>query len=301
MVTDKVPLVLAAGPAQPAPILDILKTAKIPLMIEQGGSQSEFFAEFGFVAGNPLGFLATPLRVKSSGRSIKKIAMIRVDVPAAASIPTLAKPIYAKAGIDFSEIKVPLATPDVTPQVQAAMSGGADTLFIIGDDSLCVTTLKAAKSLGFKGTVFGNKNCLKVDSAKSIQGFQGFYLSGAVATGATDPEVKLFHAVMAHYAPNIKKPDDGTVPENYAVIVLAVRALTNVAPGSEITAASTYASLLSMKPQTVPLLANSTFQCDRKRSALLPAVCSNASVVETIDGNGVVTKTDAFDATPFLP
>ena len=300
MLAAKVQVVLSPGPANPDPIVKAFLPAKLPYVVDGAGSASLLLGKYTFVSGNPLGFLATAVRLaKDTGG--KKIALLQVDVPAADSLESLATPIYKKAGLGFAVTKVPLATPDVTPQVQAAISSGADTFFVIGDDSICLNALKALKTLGFKGAVQANKNCLKLASAKSLRGFKGFYLAGAEATGAQDTEVQLYHAVVARYAPSIDKPDDGTASATFAVIAMFARAMKEFPQGAAFTSAKVYDTLVAMPPQPKPLLAGQTFQCNRKKSALLVSVCSNATVLETIDGNGQVTKSLALDATPYLP
>jgi len=122
---------------------------------------------------------------------------------------------------------------------------------------------------------------------------------GASATSDLDAEVRLYHAVLAEYAAGVKEPDSDVVPGSYGVVLAFVRAMKDVGSG-DITNETTAATLLAMHPQTLPLLAGQTFQCDRKKSELLPSVCSNATVIEPIASDGTVKKVIAFDATPYL-
>jgi branched-chain amino acid transport system substrate-binding protein len=298
MLAAKVPVVLEAEPAQPAPILQLLAPAKVPFMTWAGADATLLTSPDAFVMGNPLTLLAAPVKVGQTNGT-KKIAMVYVNVPAAAQLPILAKPMYKKFGIDLLTSAVPLGAPDVTPQIQAEISSGADEFLVIGDDSLCINSLKALKTLGFKGTVFSNDNCLKTSVAKALPGgFDGLIHPSVAATTDADPEVKLYHAVAAKYAPGVPA-DDGTAPQQYTVIIGFVRAMKDLKPG-DTTAAGITTALLTMSPQPMPLLGGQTFQCDRKKSPLTPAVCSNGSALEFLDAHGNVTKLEAFDATPYM-
>jgi branched-chain amino acid transport system substrate-binding protein len=207
--------------------------------------------------------------------------------------------MYKKAGVDLMTTAVPLGTPDLTPQIQAAISSGADEFFIIGDDLLCVNSLKALKTLGFTGKVAINTNCWQSSVAASLGGYNGALLVGAAATTNADAQVKLFHAIAAHYAPSIANPDGGTVNTHYAVVLAFARAMAGISP-TQFTSSGIAQQLKTMPAQPLPLLAGQTFQCNRKKSALLQAVCSNATVIETLAPDGTVTKSLSFDATPYL-
>jgi hypothetical protein len=65
-------------------------------------------------------------------------------------------------------------------------------------------------------------------------------------------------------------------------------------------AAEIAAAFAAAPPQAVPLLPGQTFQCNRKRSTLTPAVCSNGASILTLDTSGKTTKSETFDATPYL-
>jgi hypothetical protein len=187
----------------------------------------------------------------------------------------------------------------VTPQIQAAISSGAQAFFLIGDNGLCVSALRAIKTLAFTGPVVSNMNCLKTTAGKTVGGFDGLVVVGANATSDLDSEVRLFHQVAAAYAPSIKDPDNGTVSGHFSAVLGFARAMKALQP-SQFTSAGVANALLTMQPATLPLLAGQTFQCDRKKSALLASACTNAVVLETTNASGAVVKESPFDASSFL-
>lgn len=299
MLAAKVPVVLEPEPAQPVPIVNLLTPAKVPFMVWAGADTSVLTSADVSTVGNPLTLLAAPVKLaKDDGK--KKIAMVYTDVPAAAELPLLAKPLYKKEGIGLLTTAVPLGAADVTPQIQAALSSGADEFLVIGDDTLCVNSLSALKTLGYQGKVVSNDNCLKSSAAKTLSGgFNGLVIAGTQATSNTNAEVALFHTVAATYAPQIQNPDSGTVPAHYASVLAFARAMKGLT-ADQLTSGGIADQLLTMSPQTMPLLAGATFQCDRKKSTLTPSVCSNGAVIETLDAEGDVTKSVTFDAGPYL-
>jgi len=109
--------------------------------------------------------------------------------------------MFKKAGLQLLTTAVPLGTPDVTPQIQAALSNGAQQFLVIGDTSLCVNTLKALKTLGFDGKVMSNTDCLTDASAKAIPGgFDGLLVLTTRVSDPSAPDVALLNAVAATYA-----------------------------------------------------------------------------------------------------
>jgi len=69
---------------------------------------------------------------------------------------------------------------------------------------------------------------------------------------------------------------------------------------ADVTAAGVTTALRTMPPEPVPLLPGQTFRCNRKISTITPASCSNGAAVITFDQSGKPTKSDVYDATPYL-
>jgi branched-chain amino acid transport system substrate-binding protein len=299
MLTAKVTAVLAGNPANPAPIIKLLEPAKIPLFVETAADASVLLSSDSNVLTNPLVILAAPIKVAQDAGE-KKVAMVYVDVPAAAQLKVVGEPMFKKAGLTLIATGVPLGTPDVTPQVQAAISSGAQQFVVVGDTSLCVTTLKALKTLGFQGKVLSNANCLTDASAKAIPGgFDGLIVPATRVYDNADPEYALLRAIAAQYAPGTPTNDEGQAALGYVSVMGFARAMKDLKP-SAATADGIGAAFLAMSPQTVPLLTGQTFRCNRKVSTLAAAACSNGVTILTVDKSGQTTHSETFDATSYL-
>jgi branched-chain amino acid transport system substrate-binding protein len=299
MLAAKVPVVLSGNPANSAPIIKLLEPAKVPFFIQTAAEASVLFSADASVMANPIIILAAPIKL-AKDNGVKKVAMVYVDLPAAAQLKTLGEPMFQKAGLRLLSTAVPLGTPDVTPQIQAALSSGAQQFLVVGDISLCVNTLKALKTLGFDGQVMSNFNCLADASAKAIPGgYDHLLVLGTQVSDPSVPDVATMNAVAATYAPGTPTDNRGQAVLGYVTTLGFARAMKNLKP-ADVTAAGISAALLSMSPQPIPLLPGQTFRCNRKISAITPASCSNGAAILTIDRSGKVTKADTFDATPYL-
>ena len=298
MLAAKVPIVLQAEPANPAAGLKIYEPAKIPYFTWAAADATLLESADASTIGNPLTILAAPIKLaKDDG--VSKVAMIYTDVPAAAALKGIATPLYKNEGVGLVPAAVPLGTPDLTPQVQAALSSGAKEFLVVGDNSLCLNTLKALKTLGFSGKVISNMNCLAGSGSSAVPGgFNGLVLSNTWTPDPHNADVALYRAVAATYAPNLQA-EVGIAEAGYAMIMGFARAMKALQP-SDATSAGMAAQLKMMAPATMPLLSGETFQCNRQVDTLLPAVCSNGSALVFLDAHGGVTRSETFDAGPYL-
>jgi branched-chain amino acid transport system substrate-binding protein len=298
MLADKVPVVLQSQPGQPATVVRLLTPAKVPYFTYLGADVSLMESAVASLIGNPLIILAAPMKV-AQDNGYKKVAMVYVDVPAAAELKTLGETLYTKNGLKLLPSAVPLGTPDVTPQVQAAISNGAQEFLVIGDNSLCVNTLKALKTLGFNGKVVINTNCLQGSGAQALSGgYEGAMLATIMSADPNDADVKLYHAVAATYTPSTAT-EGNTASAGFGEILGFVRAMTKLT-ANDATPAGITAALLNMPPEPMPLLPTQTFQCNRKAAPLTPGVCSNGAELVTLKANGEVQSSKSFNAGPYL-
>ena len=101
----------------------------------------------------------------------------------------------------------------MTPQIQAEISKGVNFIQVLGDPSFCTSALKAAKTLDFTGTIALIAQCIDSSSASGIPGgYKGDVLLTTSTTDPTNPDVKLYKAVMAkvrqgHFA--VRQRGDG--------------------------------------------------------------------------------------------
>jgi branched-chain amino acid transport system substrate-binding protein len=298
MIAAKVPVVLSAQPSEPAAVMKVLEPAKIPFFIWSGVDQSVFLSPDGYALGNPLILLAAPIKLAKQDGT-KKVAMVYIDLPAAGALTSIGGPLYTKAGLSLLATAVPPGTPDMTPQIQAALSRGAQKFLVVGDTGFCISALKALKTLAFTGQTVINSACFSPDVAKAVPGgVDGLKVATIDALDPKDREVALYEAVAAKYAPGTP-PHAGGNSGGYAVVLGFARAMTALS-ASNVTPSGIAAALKSMAPQPMPLLSGQTFTCDRKLAPLTPAVCSNGAALVTLGASGNVKQIEGFDAAPYL-
>jgi ABC-type branched-subunit amino acid transport system substrate-binding protein len=298
MVAAKVPIVLSAAPGEPGSAMTVLQAAGIPYFFQATIDTTVLTSPDAYVLTNTLGGLASPVKVAQDAGA-KKVAMLLIDVPAAVGpVKAVGKKFFDDAGISVDYIAVPPGTPDMTPQVQAAIGRGAEMFMILGDPAFCISALSALSTLGFTGTKLVIPQCLNPDVAKSVPGgLDGVKLSTTEALDASDKEVALYEAVLDHYAPGTP-PHVSATSGGYAIVLAFARAMTG--HQGEFTPESVKQSLESMKAQPQPLLSGQTFKCDRKLFALTPPVCSSGIAIVTLDADGKQKDSKAFDAAPII-
>jgi branched-chain amino acid transport system substrate-binding protein len=298
MVAANVPVVLAADPGEPGPEIQGLSAAKIPFFTYAVADQSVLLSPDAYVLTNVLGTLAVPIKVaKDSG--VTHVAMLLINVPAAVGpVETSAPPFFRANGLSVQFTAIAPGTPDMTPQVESAMSAGAQQFNVIGDATFCTSALTALKNLSFKGQTVINSQCFSNQLASSVPGgVDGVKIGSAESLDPKDPQVALYNAVMAQYAPGTPRQSSSNA-DGFAVVLGFARAMTGV-QGS-LTPASVQSALAAMSPQPMPLLAGQTFQCNRKAVSLTPAACSSSAVIITMDASGNSKSTVAFDANPYI-
>jgi branched-chain amino acid transport system substrate-binding protein len=297
MIAAKMPAVLSGAPSQPAAIVKLLEPAKIPYFVYAGIDQSVLLSADGYVLTNPLGSLAASIKVaKDSGA--KKVAMLLIDVPAAVGpVQAIATPLFKNAGLSVSYTPVAPGTPDMTPQIQAALSKGAQQFTIIGDPAFCISALSGLKTLGYTGKTVINSQCLSDNVAKNVSGgIDGVNVATNESLDPTDPQVALYEAVASKYAPSTPPHASGN-SGGFASVVGFARAMTGLT--GEVTAATVQTALTTMSPQPLPLLKGQTFKCDHK-TPLVPAVCSNGAVILTVNAAGKFKRAEIFDSAPYI-
>jgi branched-chain amino acid transport system substrate-binding protein len=300
MIAAKVPVVLSAAPSQPAAVVKGLEEAQIPYFTYAAIDQNQLLSPDAYVLTNPLGTLAAHIKVAKDNR-VKKVSMVLIDVPAAVGpIQGVATPMFGSAGISVSFTAIAPGTPDMTPQIQGALSKGAQQFSIVGDPAFCISALSALKTLGFKGKTIINSQCLSRQVAKSVPGgINGTLVSTNESLDPKDPEVALYEAVVAKYASKTP-PHEANNSGGYASVVGLVRALKGLSLTGDLTPDAVRTQLASMPPSPLPLLSKQTFKCDRTAVSLTPAVCSTAVVVLKLGASGKVTRANAFDPTPYV-
>jgi len=207
-------------------------------------------------------------------------------VPAAtAPAQQLDPPFYKNVGIAVDVIPIPPGTADMTPQIQAELDKNPDQFSMLGNVPFCVSAIKALKTLDFTKPIVVVPQCISAASAPSIPGgYAGIKLVTNSTISPTDPDVKLYLAVMAKYAPSTSPFGLGVTAGGFAAVMAFVRAMSGVS--GPLTPASVEAAYASMSPQPLPFGGGITFQCNGKQISITPAVCSTGALEATLDQSG---------------
>ncbi len=123
--------------------------AGIPYVVVSGGSTAELTSPgaYDLEGGFPAYLGAMALSAKQHG--IKKVAFVVENVPAAIQgAQELGGIVYKAAGVGLDIVAVNPGTADISPQLQSAVSSGANAVGVIGDVTLCSSFLKAYNTLG---------------------------------------------------------------------------------------------------------------------------------------------------------
>jgi branched-chain amino acid transport system substrate-binding protein len=298
MVAAGVPAVLEGAPGVPGPIVTTLEKAKIPYFTYATVEQSVLLSPDAYVLSNTLGGLASPIELAKQTKS-KHVAEIVIDVPAAIGpIKGLGEPLFKRAGIKVDYFAIPPGTADITPQIQAALSKGADLFSVTGDPALCESAFSALNTLGFKGPRLANPQCLSPGLAKSVPGgVKGVTVGTTESFDTSDREVALYNAILRKYSPKSVAHLSAN-SSVYAAFLGFARALAGY--HGAITKQTVPVALAAAAPAKMPLLAGQTFVCNRKVFKLTPAVCSTGMALAVLDSAGNPGKSVPFDSAPIL-
>ena len=298
MISDGVVAVLYGVSGQGGTIYSGLQSAHIPLFAFGSLDQNTLLSKTAFTLTNGLGALAAPAALLQESHGTHG-AVVTINVPAAVGpVKQIAPAFYKNAGATVDIVPVAPGVADMTPQMQAELNKAPDQVDIIGNDTFCISAIKALKTLGYSKPIVVIPTCI---SSAAVQAL-GSELDGTIeiTTGSTDPsehEVALYDAVMAAYAPNTS-PSGSVTSGGYAVVMSFARAMT--AATGDITAASVYGTVESMQPQPLPLGDGLTFQCNQKQISFAPGVCSTGYLATTLNSRGQPTSYHPLDLTSIV-
>lgn len=271
--------------------------AGIPFIQNGGISQEAFGSPLTHIMTNGLAALVGPAAVASE-EGLATAGIIVIDVPAASGPIGAAAPLfYGNVGVAVEIVAIAPGTPDMTPQVQAAISNGVEQFAIIGDEPFCTSAISAIQLLGFGGPVVIIRTCIGETSVAEVD-MEGLLLIGLTSDDPNDPEVALFAAVMAEYAPD--ELTDSIAQAGYGAVLGFARAVADH-PEGEMTPESVQEAIVAMDPAPLPLGPNgATFQCNRTAITIAPAICSAASAITALNSEGESTGYRELDLSELL-
>ncbi len=295
MVQKKVAAVVWPFTGQGSPV-PILTAAKIPVVETSGTSQAELTTPgvFSITGGFPGVLGAFAQYAKEHG--VKKFAMLTIDVPEATQGATaLGGIVFKNAGVGFQVVPVAPGTPDMSPQLQAAVSGGADAVGVTGDITFCTSFLKAYDTLAL--TV--PKYVIAVCNDQAVIKALPTALKGAVTATTTgkDSDNALYAAIVTKYGAGQNIDPDATKSAGVAAGVGAMIDFVRGAAG--LTGEPTAASVLAQykKAQgTIFLSGGLKFNCNGTAIPLLPNICSAQFQMAVLNADGTVQSASSVDA-----
>ncbi|MDA8046633.1 MAG: ABC transporter substrate-binding protein [Actinomycetota bacterium] len=285
MIASHVPIVLNNTSGQDGTIYSALAAGNVPMMTYQTAVAAQLTGKLSYVLSNGLAssFAAPVALAKQLGA--KRAALLVIDVPAASGPAQQLMPLFSKnVGFPIDVVAIAPGTADMTPQVQAEISKGADFIELLGDVSFCTSALKAMKTLAYTGTTAMIAQCQDTGSYKGIPGgYAGVYETTVASTLPTDPDVALYEAAMAKYASGTQPFANGVTQGGFAVVLGFARATTAL---SGTTSASIESAITGMGPARMPFGAGGTFQCNGKQVSIAPNICSSGALSAKLDTQG---------------
>ena len=284
-VTDKVVAAINADSGQQGSMLPQLATAGIPVFVAASIDPKTLSTPGISVMENGIAYgLAGPAQLaQQSGAA--NAAIVVVDLPAAAGAVRATAPLfYGKAKVKADVVAIPLATADMTPQIEAELSHNPGQFAIIGVASFCASAIHAIRSVGFTGSIVVIPSCTDSTVSKTAGSLKGIKIITATSNDPNSAEVKLFSGVIAKYAPGVDPSD--AVASGYQAMVGFARGLAGLT--GDVTRASITSALKTMKPTPMPLADGITFKCDGKQVPIAPNICSTQVLTGTLDASGAI-------------
>jgi branched-chain amino acid transport system substrate-binding protein len=280
----------------------IITKAGIPIIAVSGSSSEELTTPGVFILTG--GYIATlgAYAQDAKDRGYKHFSMVVIDVPAATqAAQALGGQVFKKAGVAFDVITAAPGTPDLSPQLQEAVSNGADAIGVTGDVTFCTSFLKAYQTLGLDVAKYIIATCTDQSVVKALPDA----LDGAIMAGATSStdstDTKVYAAMLEKYAKGKGIDPDPAKSSGVAAGVSAVVDFVNGMKGltGDPTPAAITQQIKTVKGD-IFLSGGLTFDCSSKPIPILANICSAELQVGTVDENGVVQDPKPIDPAPLF-
>ncbi|MDD9371262.1 MAG: ABC transporter substrate-binding protein [Acidimicrobiales bacterium] len=277
----------------------VITGAGIPYVTGSGNSAAELTAPgaFALTGGYPgmLGAFAQ----HASDEGVEKFAMVVIDVPSATqAAEQLGGMVFGNAGVEFEVITAAPGTPDLTPQLQSAVDGGADAIGVTGDVTFCTSFLQAYQTLAIDVPKYVIATCVDPTVIDSL----GDTLAGSfIATNATgdSDDADLYAAMLTTYAPDEDIDPDPILSAGVTAGASSVIHLVRAMEGLEgdVSAETVLAQMQAAQDVPLWLGDGQTFTCDGSAVSLMPNVCSTGFFIGTLNADGEVEDPAPVDAT----
>jgi branched-chain amino acid transport system substrate-binding protein len=297
MTADEVPVVLNGVTGQAPVLFRPLADAGIPVFVTAAGDPSIMSAERVHILGNGIvALLGAPAQI-AADNDVDRVAMATIDVPAASGALEGAAPaFFANVGIEVDLVLIPPDTPEVTPNIAAALESDPGEFVVIGDPAFCAKALDGIEAAGFDGQLVIIQQCMDDALRESATNLEGAALTTFATDDPDSEEFRLYQAVMDTYA------EDGELgaqaPNGYQAVVGFARAMEGLT--GEVNAETVESALSAMPPTPMPLADGITYQCDGQQVELATSMCSTDVLWTELDAEGNGTDYQVLEGAPFL-
>lgn len=276
----------------------VITGAGIAYVTGSGNSAAELTAPgaFALTGGYPGTLGAFAQHAKDQG--FGKFAMVVIDVPSATqAAEQLGGIVFGNAGVEFETITAAPGTPDLTPQLQAAVDGGADAIGVTGDVTFCTSFLQAYQTLGLDVPKYVIAPCIDTTVIESLGDvLAGSYLATNASGESADAEI--YAAMLAKYAADEDIDPDPIVSAGVSAGVSAVVNLVRAMEGlaGDVTNETVMAQMQAAQDVPLWLADGQGFTCDGSVISVMPNVCSAGFFMGTVTVEGQVEDLSPVDA-----
>jgi branched-chain amino acid transport system substrate-binding protein len=266
--------------------------AGIPYITMSGQSTAELATPGAFALQGGFPAILGAMALQAKQERYKKVALVVANVPAVVQGATaLGALVFKAAGVGFQVVPVDPGTADMTPQVQAALTGGASAIGVAGDVTLCGSFLRAYATLDLTLPRYVVATCLDpsiLDSASLDRVMRGSWLAGAgTATPAQDA---FYAAIVRKYIPRVNVNPNASANDLAGMLpILSLSEIMRGYTGSAITPAVVRERTTALKDVPIPMFGSATFTCNGAAIPLLSSICSSAAAIGVM-GSGYTVR-----------
>ncbi|WP_420497813.1 ABC transporter substrate-binding protein [Parafrankia soli] len=283
MIEEDVVAVTVAESGVAESVWQPLADAHTPVMFFAAGSPA-LLADTGstFALSDPtFAVLQLPIDLAKDAGA-RKVTAVVIDVPAALDIQqNVAPKVFEEAGLDYELVRVPPGTADMTPQLQRAIDGDPGLVFVVGNDSFCISALNGLKAVGYDGQISAISQCITDATRKAVPAdvLAEMVVAALAPAGGTDPSAVLYQATMETYGRNI---DIGSTTGRSMFMTLAGLQAALQGISGDITPDTVIATIKAMPETELPGAAGLRFRCNGKASPQSPAACVRGGLSTTL-------------------
>ncbi|MET0909574.1 MAG: ABC transporter substrate-binding protein [Ilumatobacteraceae bacterium] len=274
----------------------IITGAGIPVVAVTGSSIEELTAPNAFILTGGFPGVLGAYAQDSADKGIGSFAMIVTDVPAATQAAQgIGDLVFGNAGVEYTVIPVAPGTPDLTAQLQGAVSGGAEAVGVTGDVTFCTSWFQAYQTLGLDLPKYIIAPCIDPTVIESL----GDVLNGSILAttqGEADADLATYAAMVDKYGTDVDP--NPTISAGISSGVGSIMNLSNLFAGysGDVTAPIVIDKAKDTADVPLWLSGGLTFTCDGTAIAILPNICSAQFQIGTVDAEGMVSDVRLVDA-----